>query len=368
MAIRADKYFRIRQRRRTDVRLIKECFESTEEPKADIIKEEKIDDDDDEWNLKVTTPNDVIVKEIPKNFVMPNIKIKKRGKKIIKIIEPINYKCDHENCGRVFQSQNLLNYHKQVHTFNKFDCPVCGKELANEIKLHMHIWHHKTSALKNYVCDYCGDRFPTKTLVLRHIVTKHVKLPSHTFICQYCGKEFRVRSHLKVHVDRHEGNYNHQCEYCPSRFISGSKLQRHMVTHDVKLYPCTVCDKNFMVKRKMHQHLKEVHNVEPPKSLHVADIAFKCPHCEKSFRLHRHLRIHILKFHLEHPQPPGEKKRFQCEHCPQEYNYNYDLARHMVTHKESKNFYDCTMCSEGFMLKKDLLEHMKTHKESISGN
>ncbi|CAG2168478.1 unnamed protein product [Oppiella nova] len=96
------------------------------------------------------------------------------------------FKCDFNNCNKVYKTHSDLNQHKQ--------------------RVHLNV---------RYVCDWseCGKQFTTKSYLLRHKTTVH--LNEKKFKCneENCGKSFATKQRLIRHKRIHSGEKSFVCHF-----------------------------------------------------------------------------------------------------------------------------------------------------------
>lgn len=79
------------------------------------------------------------------------------------------------DCGKAYRRQDmLLEHQKRVHSDAMYVCPVpgCGKTLASQSNMRL---HHRTVhlGLRPFVCRHCGEAFPTRFVMQRHVLSLH---------------------------------------------------------------------------------------------------------------------------------------------------------------------------------------------------
>lgn len=85
--------------------------------------------------------------------------------------------------------------------------------------------------------------------------------------------------------------------------------------------------------------------------IHTGDKPFKCTfeNCDYAFRasgdLHKHLR--------RHSSSTVNLRQHVCSVCQRAFERNYDLKRHLLTHKKNEEGvgYDCEFCNKRFVRK-----------------
>jgi len=111
--------------------------------------------------------------------------------------------------------------------------------------------------------------------------------------------------------------------------------------HDDKPRPyvCTVCDKQFTIKRDLNRH----------KELHTGKKLYSCTHCKKCFATQHYLRIH-MNVH---------SSKYKCTECGKCFTGNRDLTLHRKSHSAKKLLYKCRACSKKFAASCDLVRHKR---------
>lgn len=91
----------------------------------------------------------------------------------------------------------------------------------------------KMSALKiikpRYVCDKCGRKCSSKTMLNDHISANCSREPQYP--CTECPKKFYSLSTLQCHMTIHTGELPHKCSYCEKRFRTRGQVTVHHRTH-----------------------------------------------------------------------------------------------------------------------------------------
>ena len=136
---------------------------------------------------------------------------KKTGRKYKNVIEC--YKCNIEDCSKLFEKEEELNKHKLIHS-KIYICNYlnCGMRFENEIKFQSHIKSHLPSK-KIYKCNYPG-----------------------------CNKSFTASYNLKIHYRIHSGERPYHCEICGTSYYDRANYKYHIRTaHVIKNNKDTIC-------------------------------------------------------------------------------------------------------------------------------
>ncbi|XP_024290087.1 zinc finger protein 8-like isoform X1 [Oncorhynchus tshawytscha] len=226
-----------------------------------------------------------------------------------------------------------------------------------------------TTSIKTHHCHDCGEMFPLKAELQRHVtLTKNIisecrfcnkqynstcKLKTHIQLCHIeisctcpvCGKTIKHKGDLSRHMSIHTGEKPFNCGDCGKSFNQKGHLNLHILSHTGdKPFNCSDCGKSFYQKGDLGNHML-THTQEKP---------FSCGDCGKSFYQKGHLTDHI-RTHT------GEKP-FSCGDCGKSFNLKGNLRKHKLTHTGEKPF-SCGDCGKSFSQKTNLLTHVKNiHK------
>ena len=109
-----------------------------------------------------------------------------------------------------------------------------------------------------------------------------------------------------------------KCIICEKVFISKKKLKQHVSYvhgNNKKEHICEICSKSFQTKRKLMFHNKTVVDCGGLKH-------HKCTNCKKSFSQAGNLKKHI---HIIH----GGHKDYECESCGKSFSAAGNLKLHI---------------------------------------
>lgn len=126
-----------------------------------------------------------------------------------KVHNPIKrtLQCDRPGCSKEYSSVLSYRKHIAVHSVEEgfLDCKICNKVFESKDELMYHLKIHsgsrviKTPADKKYRCNFCDRSFYTGKDVRRHLVV-HTGLRD--FLCQFCPQRFGRKDHLTRHIKK----------------------------------------------------------------------------------------------------------------------------------------------------------------------
>jgi len=232
---------------------------------------------------------------VPEKFIR-GYALNKHVKIVHKLVRDIH--CEYDGCGKTFkQSEVMKNHVKYVHLKELSLCNLCGASVR-DMSYHVQTCN-KNNNCKN-ICDICAKKLSSKISLKNHIKTAHGE--NTTTTCNICGKEvYYMKSHLKhKHADPDDSIPKISCEYpdCQASFKAKSTAAKHFkVLHMGQKQLCPVC--NVWLKN-LRGHLEVTHQ---------RGKKYQCHDCGKIFFRGNHLKVHTAKVHL------GASKRISCPEC-----------------------------------------------------
>jgi len=291
------------------------------------------------------------------------------------------YSCT--QCEMKFIKQKGLNMHiGKIHK-GKYRCHECGKSFQSNQVLNIHKRTHsgKNKADSDDIIELPSDDKP------RHYMAEK------WYSCTQCEKKFTNQIRLKSHISaHHRGKY--KCTECGRGFRNPLMLTMHRRTHEVKaaadkgdvtehahddnpgpyteekLYSCTQCEMKFIKQKGLNMHIGKIHKGK-----------YRCHECGKSFRsnpvLIMHKRSHSGKNRADGNDitwhPYGDKpsrctaeKLYSCTHCEMKFIKQKGLNMHIG--KIHKGKFKCTEYGQSFQSKHLLTMHKRSHSVNIDAD
>lgn len=238
--------------------------------------------------------------------------------------KPGHYEC--EQCEMTFPKRFRLGRHRKAHQMNihkylpkNIRCILCYKKFRTENALFEHIEESITDH-EPVQCDICKNIYRSKKKLIIHIKKKHA-VP---LICHICGCEKSNIYSMKMHVQRHEKNYEVFCDICNKGFYNNCEVRNH------KFYSHTDKDTNR---------------------------PFVCQYCGRTYRSNNYLKIHTKIAHVEAEE--YKRKRYKCDLC----NFDTHLLKCLTLHKQThtgENLIPCLYCKK-LINKRSMKNHIRLH-------
>ena len=247
-----------------------------------------------------------------------DIKIPKRR------VRQKNNKC--EICNKLVD--NLKRHNSIFHTKERplFPCNQCNMSCVSKIILQKHIQrvHEKVFS---HICGYCGKGEMSNTNLIAH---ERVHTGERPFCCDMCGKTFYTKTTLNSHKRTHVTERKFECKICGKRYKTLAGKSEHEKAHseESKIHKCTICERKFMKKSVLKQHLLS----------HTDVMDFECNECGKLFKKKSSMKIHI-ETHAQN------SIKLCCDICGRSYGSKRAVSRHaMKEHPDCGLFVSCDIC------------------------
>ncbi|KAH8313417.1 hypothetical protein KR067_005623, partial [Drosophila pandora] len=135
-------------------------------------------------------------------------------------------------------------------------CDQCGKTFSEKGNFNVHLTRHL--GVKQFQCQECDRSEFTMHLLKLHVRIKHRgELP---YICKYCGQRFKNCNIRLKHERRHKESPVHRphlCHICGKAFLDKESLRLHSVVHTGEQpYHCELCKVKFNRKSSLVTHYR----------------------------------------------------------------------------------------------------------------
>ncbi|XP_040576319.1 uncharacterized protein [Lepeophtheirus salmonis] len=263
-----------------------------------------------------------------------------------------------------------------------YQCNFCSKSFSNESKatLHMfeehgystlHPWYLSQGLITNsdykislgsgrYQCCICGLNCSSDTNFLIHKISSH---SSNTpeYDCNYCFDKYPSKSSLRLHVLIGHGSYKYHCPVCSLTFDESIEFCEHVESEHIinkfdlpiessssakkKVVTCDLCLLNVEGPRMLSKHMLSIHGIT---------LDFDCNKCGKLFESQQTLDAHMTSIHAGNLH----LKDFICEKCSRMFSSNHLLQTHMRSHYKG-NKITCETCGKTFKWQSSLVRHTR---------
>ena len=148
---------------------------------------------------------------------------------------------------------------------NDFTCGECGSKLGSlpGLTFHMRKHHNKVLNYKRnteYLCSDCGYLATSSKKLKEHQEAHCGYTAKEQVQCEICGKTV-LKVSLKMHKIKMHSEFKEQCDRCGERYATKTDLLRHInVVHlNILLYTCKLCGEKFPTSDALRYHRVKVH-------------------------------------------------------------------------------------------------------------
>ena len=267
-----------------------------------------------------------------------------------------------------YSFERHLMTHRDVMGPMDYVCDKCGQSFPSESYLRNHELQHT-----QYIpCDVenCDQTFPTKYAYKDHLLFYHKIVDRYVekkksevvkkeaiHICHHCSQAFTSTTGLKLHLKHHEkSDVPHLCPKCGEKFETAEALRTHKIIHryDSDMNDMVVCNECGIEVKKcsMSKHIQNMHQ----------PLTVPCPFCDKMFRNKYKMKDHIKRNHVD-----DSMKSFKCNICPKAFTNAASLETHVNAHNGLKP-YSCPHCPNmHYQNKSNLRAHMRKRHDLQKG-
>lgn len=291
------------------------------------------------------------------------------------------FQCGRSNCSEKFGSLSLLKEHESENhesarsgvlkasrqsekKYEKisFECYLCRKKTFRSFrKVKLHLKKHDIPSIGK--CSVCLTKMYTSQLE-GHLCKNVAQANGDGSIdCEYCPEKFQSITKLFRHIDDEHANVKtlYRCINCPNTYPVKNLLEYHHTAHTnhtVAIFKCNKCSKNrsFETLHALNQHIK-LHETKEgtffvstaidffffvvidsnskliPFYCLISTTVHLCDVCGAALKSKRNLKIHKLV----HTEP-----QLQCDQCPKKFVCISHLRKHKNFH--SKQTFSCHLC------------------------
>ncbi|XP_034991118.2 zinc finger protein 646 [Zootoca vivipara] len=275
------------------------------------------------------------------------------------------YGCD--QCGKSYRHSGSLINHKQTHQTGDFSCSLCGKHFQNVASLKSHLRGHQrprrgpseVAVATNEEEDaedgatvpgalFSGDEFQDTYGILEEGAAVN-GWPSQSKAPSPLPGDVEVLPYL--------------CEQCGLGFNQVSSLMSHKETHQLGIYQCSLCPKEYSsllaLKNHFHGHTKATASGwgSPGGDGSAEEQPFLCSLCGMIFPSEEDLEHHHSLLH-EEGENQGEEQEAVLEREADE-----RLDRVGDQEEEQLLSHICGYCGQTFDDMASLEEHSEGHQE-----
>ena len=232
-------------------------------------------------------------------------------------------------CDKKFSQKSTLYYHNKVVHEKKDDTNLSKVHERRNKSFDTNASSERNLEMKPFFCKNKDKNGKTRD--------KKGKLK-----CSQCDNTYNKEYNLKHHVKIVHERKNFIGREIDAVFKSRKEITTHNdEIHEGPKHKCTLCDKDFLKRATVFEHIKAVHWMKDDSALstvhernkshvHERKKSHYCMICHSKFRLKSRLNRHIKEDH--------EKQQFRqnCPMCSHTFSHISRLNAHMVSVHEGK--------------------------------
>ncbi|CAB3407252.1 unnamed protein product [Caenorhabditis bovis] len=292
-------------------------------------------------------------------------------------------------CEDLFDTKDALRSH-YIKEFCVWPCPKCKSGFQSEKSRAEHsasctaeVQLANTSSGELMKCKACRS-FTYSTPILKKHEAKcngEVPFPQKRIECSICrASAISVGDLLTHRNDVHGEAAMLTCGVCDKKFVSKLQLFQHLPS-EYNLYGCRKCGAHASTKKHMKAHQWICNGLDEPKvfvscencgklTLQSENLddhqcgqldkskEIRCTMCDKLF-----MTIGDILHHrnVEH----DEKTMLTCPVCQEKFRKRYEIKNHLEHEYRKHNYENCENCGKEFRIVKELQKHMAECKPMI---
>jgi hypothetical protein len=219
-------------------------------------------------------------------------------------------------------------------TGNVQSLPIWPVELLHNIK--------PQRRQKKFTCDLCQKGVGTKGGLLYHMKA-HIN--GRLFKCGICKLSYSTKNDFDTHNQRHSGKV-FTCDYCNKTFLTKQYVADHISgLHLPKVLKCVYCkrDRYFSTLKSMRFHVATTHF----KAIDSKRPVYSCKMCGHAT---------VSRYQFERHRKISRLMRFQCKICLKKFPCRNIFSEHRRI--ENNSLVECKICKDSF---KNIRNHMRYH-------
>lgn len=202
-------------------------------------------------------------------------------------------------------------------------------------------------------CNQCKLVSPNFEAFREHLRGHLARGELKNFACFHCGSPFNNQNEYELHVSSHFliTTTEYACNFgCNKQFDNSDSLQKHLLdTHAQHVWKCGICYELFESKVGIQIHFAVAHSNK--------EKTFRCSACMEAFETDTDFKNHVRSQHAFMFSLPN----LQCPLCRTVCSSDLEMHFHLATHPRQ---YRCSLCPDSFNVEFLLERHMQMHHSS----